>query len=153
MTRIGLEGERYLNDFTIAGAIGQQGGDVDSTLYAGLDLRWYSNDNFMLEVGGLHNDSTSALRLGAEFQPGESGLTLFVDAATGNNGFDYLLLGARWYFGESKSLKRRHREDDPVNAVMTGLNSGLQSLVDQARRVSESQATQVVTPINNAGPR
>ncbi|MBU0499563.1 MAG: 2-oxoacid:acceptor oxidoreductase family protein [Gammaproteobacteria bacterium] len=31
------------------------------------------------------------------------------------------IVGVRFYFGESKSLKQRHREDDPVNPLFNSL--------------------------------
>ncbi|MGB0723749.1 MAG: hypothetical protein ACPGU7_15275, partial [Gammaproteobacteria bacterium] len=137
--RSGLEGERYWDDITVAATAGLQGGDVDDAAYANLDLRWYPSENLMLEAGALHVDSTNGLRLGAEFQPFKArGLSVFVDAGAGDQGFDYVLAGVRWYFGASKPLKRRHREDDPVNIVTTGLSQSTPAIADHERRVAES---------------
>ena len=66
---------------------------------------------------------------GIEWQPpvhALAGLTIFADGAVGEDDYESVLGGMRFYFGESgfKSLKRRHREDDP-DAVTLGIFNAL----------------------------
>jgi hypothetical protein len=49
---------------------------------------------------------------------GMSGLTVFFDGAVHDDENYRALGGVRYYFGESKSLIRRHREDDPRNNLI-----------------------------------
>ena len=50
-----------------------------------------------------------------EWQTPVRGLALYVDGGLGDNHFRYLVGGVRYYFGGSKTLKDRHRKDDPDN--------------------------------------
>lgn len=126
IARYGLEGEYYAGRFTVAAAAGYLDidKDVDDGAYGSLNLRWYARDNLMLEIGGSTAEDSDQSHIGVEFQPFNnalSGLTLFVDAATGNYNYDHLLGGIRYYFGAKKTLIRRHREDDPINPVFRGV--------------------------------
>jgi hypothetical protein len=135
MSRVGAEAELYMDQFTIAALAGYQwveaqaSGDDDG-LFAKLDFSWYATDNLALSVGGEYSEGPGgAVTAGVEFQPfmnGLSGLTLFADGAYGNEDYYRALGGVRFYFGQSKSLKARHREDDPQNNLATGSFGGLQ---------------------------
>ncbi len=59
-----------------------------------------------------------------EYQTPIRGLALTAEAALGNNGYDHLLFGVRYYFGANKSLRERHRQDDPpglMHQILYGL--------------------------------
>ncbi|HRJ52424.1 MAG TPA: hypothetical protein PLE99_06640 [Candidatus Thiothrix moscowensis] len=117
MNRVGVEGEVYLPNLTVAGEIGQQRGDVPKAEYGSLDLTWYANDNLALNVGASKADSFNKQHLGVEYQTPLKGLALFADAASGDNGYDHVMGGLTYYFGGNKSLKQRHRQDDPQNPL------------------------------------
>ena len=52
--------------------------------------------------------------MGFEFQPEALPGSVFVDAMVGSDDYVSVMGGLRFYFGaEDKSLKARHREDDP----------------------------------------
>ena len=58
--------------------------------------------------------------LGAEYQASRNdtyGLSLFGEGRTDGSDFHAVFGGLRVYFGENKSLVRRHREDDPTGLV------------------------------------
>ncbi|MEG3640419.1 hypothetical protein [Magnetococcus sp. PR-3] len=130
--RFGVEGEYYLPNLTLAATLGTQGGDVDDASYTGLDLRWYAMDDWMLELGGRAADSQTTAHLGMEYRmplQAMPGLTLFADAATGNNSYQHALFGLRAYFGGGdKPLIQRHRQDDPINMVFDGVSSSFNGI-------------------------
>ena len=118
LTRVGVEGELYLGQFSWLGDFGYQWGDDDvDSGYGSLDLHWYATDDFMIGGGGEVADSDFVASFDTEYQPGMAafpGLSVFADAQIGTGGWTAIFAGLRIYFGgEVKSLIRRHREDDP----------------------------------------
>ncbi len=120
--RAGIEGDAYLNRFTLGGHVGYQTGNdshkahVDHGVIAGVHLKYYLTDNFALQTsGGIEGPSWYG-RGGFEYQPGFAalpGLSIFADAGGGSDHHVFALAGIRYYFGNDKTLIRRHREDDP----------------------------------------
>ncbi len=146
ITRFGVEGELYLEQFTIAAAAGYQIIDLDDDfflnpnsdfedegIYGQLDLSWYATDNLVLSVGAATDPNHDVLGIaGVEWAPAiESfdGLSLFAEGAVGEDDYVSASLGVRFYFGQGTSLKERHRFDDPVdNLPATALATGGASL-------------------------
>jgi hypothetical protein len=129
-TRLGVEGEAYFGKFTLGGNVAYQWGndsrkvDVDDGIVAGVNLKFYVTDNFMLRAGGGVDTGKGFGKVGFEFQPGFAalpGLSLFADAGGGGNDHVYALAGIRYYFGDNKTLVRRHREDDPDSVAPTDM--------------------------------
>lgn len=132
ITRVGAEGELYLEQFTVAAGAGYQfinfTGDFEpypesdfeeDGLYAQLDLSWYATDNLVLSIGAATDPNADILgTAGVEWAPAiESfnGLSLFADGIVGEDDYVSASLGVRFYFGEGTTLKTRHRFDDPVD--------------------------------------
>lgn len=131
--RFGPEGEAYLGRFSIMARILYQTGrrNAHGTILIGRGihttgvLRWYPDDDLMLKVGAgigplLNHGSYQAVYLaGAEWQPRFlpiPGLALFADGEAESRGDFRISVGLRLYLGgndPTKSLIRRHREDDP----------------------------------------
>lgn len=156
INRVGLEAEYYLSSLTVAASAGWQGGDLPDTGYGSLSLRWYVEDDLLLEAGGTGFDDTGLGFGRVEWQPAPLsnalGLTLFVEGGVGSQGTDYGLAGLRWYWGAAaKPLIRRHREDDPVNPLLAALPH-LQRAVDRTlanrtvRRQTEPETQAAETP-------
>lgn len=142
ISRVGLEAELYLEQFTIAAGAGYQYVDIkddytpgpnsdfeEDGLYGQLDLSWYATDNLALSVGAATDPNQDILgTAGVEWAPAiESfdGLSLFADGAVGDDDYVSASLGVRFYFGQGTSLKERHRFDDPVdNLVASTLATG-----------------------------
>ncbi len=121
INRFGLESEAYLGPFTLAATAGWQNGESRKTGWGNLDLRWYPVDNLVLEIGAAAVSGTRAGHLGFEWQPLSGyapGLAFFADGAIGTKDYDHALGGIRMYFGASKPLKARHREDDPISLMV-----------------------------------
>lgn len=125
LRKYALEAEYYAGAFTVAGLLGLQEGDVDSAGFATLDLRWYPLGDLMLEVGVGSADSEEKLHVGGEYQA-VAGLSFFADLATGEDNYDHVLVGAKYYFGQDKQLIERHRQDDPENTVFM---EGIETLI------------------------
>ena len=142
--RLGGEVELYLGPYaTIMGQGGVQRGDVEEGVYGRAILRLYPYENLALSAGyeaapGPKNDRSL---FGIEWQPplnALGGLTIFADGAVGEDDYESVLGGIRLYFGESgnKTLKRRHREDDPdslVPGIINALASAGQIAQDKAK--------------------
>ena len=146
MFRIGGEGELYLDQFTLAGQAGLQFGDnTDDGFYGRADLKWYASPDLALKLGAEYNEQVEGLgRLGFEFQPGYAGipgLTLFADAAAGDNDYYKIYGGLRIYFGSPKSLMDRHRRDDPENPLADNA-----SLIGQGNAQAPAPAPAVTAP-------
>lgn len=143
ITRVGAEGELYLEQFTLAAGAGYQfvnfTGDYvpnpnsdfeEDGLYGQLDLSWYATDNLVLSVGAATDPNTDILgTAGVEWAPAiESfnGLSLFADGVVGQDDYVSASLGVRFYFGEGTTLIERHRFDDPVDNLLSSTlaNSG-----------------------------
>ena len=120
--RVGLEAEYYRPAWTLALRGGYQNGSYDHTGYGAADFRWYATDDLMVEAAFRAVGDDRFGRLGVQWQPVPeklpAGLVLFGSAGVGDEGYTHVLAGLRFYFGPSKSLKRRHREDDPENDVV-----------------------------------
>lgn len=127
--RFGIEADWYATpSLTVGLTGGVQNGELHHTGYGSLDLRWYPTDNLMLEAGpGFYSDERTG-HVGLEWRPdlveALPGLALFADVGRGIHDYDHALAGIRIYFGGGdKSLKSRHREDDPLNMLVGGVAS------------------------------
>ncbi len=151
--RLGFEAELYLNQLTLIGIVGQQFGDADDNAHMNIDLRYYPLDNLMFSTGGsLADKQQGRLHIGAEYQI-IKGLAVYADLAIGESDYEHVMTGVRYYFGQDKSLIRRHREDDPDNNVVYGLLSSYQkskparsAVVVDDEPVDEGYEVSVKTP-------
>lgn len=119
--RFGAEGEYYQGNLTYGARAGYQNGTIHHGEYTNLDLTWYMNDNLAITPGFRNTAGQAWGRIGTEWQPQSitsvPGLTVFASTGAGNHGYAFGLVGARFYFGNDKTLIRRHREDDPMELV------------------------------------
>lgn len=132
-TRIGAEAEAYLGNITLRFRAGHQDGDVRNGGFAGIQGRWYVNENVAINLGYEHSPKQNEGKLGAEWQPNVSslpGLSLFAEAETASNNYDRAVVGLRYYFGGKKTLIQRHRKDDPDTLLPDGNTGMVKSLRD-----------------------
>jgi hypothetical protein len=124
-SRVGLygaEGELYTDVLTIAARGGYQDAVNNGVavvnsggFYTGR-LSLYPIDDLALTIEGGQYAGVGIGRGTIEYQPdlfNIKGLSIYADAAAGDQSFYRVTGGIRFYFGPAKSLKRRHREDDP----------------------------------------
>lgn len=125
LSRVGVEGEAYLGDFTLGGRASRQNGDADRGDVARIEGSWYVTDNLMLDAYSERADTLMSNKISVEWQPqslGVPGLALFAASTVAGHDYDSTVIGARYYFGTNKSLKSRHRLDDPESLVPDGAN-------------------------------
>lgn len=136
LNRIGFEGEYYSDVFTFSGMAGRQTGDLESGTYFGLSARYYANDSLAFSGYGESISGDSLYTLGVEWQPNstQKNISYFVNASAGSgDAADSVIAGFRFYLGKNKSLKRRHREDDPENNLfrVSHFRNGQQQTANQ----------------------
>jgi hypothetical protein len=135
----GVEGEIYFKNFTVGAFVGYNNFDtrvassfaprvnaardfVAARIYAAA----YPVDNLMISAEWQNRFGKNFCIVGLEYQTPVRGLCLFVDGGLGDNDFRQLIGGVRIYFGGDKTLKARHRQDDPENitSVFSGTGGG-----------------------------
>lgn len=121
VARVGIEGEYYLNNWTVSAIAGAEfveiGSEEDADFFVFSDLSYYATENLKLSAGHRYTGERHAAALGVEFQLDQtlfsSGVSLFAEGRLGEDDYQAAWGGIRFYLGEEKSLIRRHREDDP----------------------------------------
>jgi len=121
--RLGVQSEVYLGRVSLEGMLGWEVVDFDEfddedSLFGLADIAFYPTDDLRVSAGYRRWDDKDIAAVGAEYQLGKSwGTTsaaLFAEGRLGTDDYKAAWGGVRLYFGgESKSLIRRHREDDP----------------------------------------
>ena len=124
VTRAAVEGEVYWGQITLSGLAGYEFGDVDDGFFSVVDLSYYATDDFRAYVGHRYSQGGDMVAGGFEWQmyaESNAAPVLFVEGRAGDNDYESAMLGLRFYFGDSKSLIRRHREDDPAVRLLDDL--------------------------------
>lgn len=115
---VGPEAELYFGQFSLEAWGGYVDFDSDSDGFAFVDAAFYPTDDLRVSVGGTIIGDQEFLRGGLEYQFADP-MSLSLAAKVGENDYVSVTGGLSFYFGgESKSLIRRHREDDPRNRIL-----------------------------------
>lgn len=120
--RYGVEGEAYLQNFTLRLAGGGQSQEGHGTAYANGKASYYFTDNFVVGLGVSGYSDTRGGSLDLEWKPANTStpFSVFASAGDTNDSNGYGLLGLRFSFGDNNaSLKDRQRSYDPDNLVET----------------------------------
>ena len=131
LIRNGAELEWYKGRFSLRARAGYQYGDVRHGAFAGLEGAVYLTDNLMLELEPKVAANEWLARVGVEYMlhfESFSGLALFAEGGLGESGYEQYFGGIRLYLGPNKSLKRRHREDDPGCLLPEGIDVLIRAL-------------------------
>lgn len=128
--RLGGEAELYLDRVSIEGFAGadivSRPGNDDTSFAGNLTAAFYATDNFRIDAGVSHSFDQTFGKIGAEAMLpfAANNVSLFGAARFANDVQDYRV-GLKVYFGESgKSLKARHREDDPKEQLLDFFEHG-----------------------------
>ena len=114
--RFGPEAELYLGDITLSAMAGYESADDfgSDDVVAQIEAAYYVGEDFKLYGGYRRFLDIDAGAIGFEFQPEFIPGSVFVDGMVGSDDYVSIMGGLRFYFGaDDKSLKARHREDDP----------------------------------------
>ena len=122
----GGEAEFYLNNISLELAAGYMNvnpdsGSNDDDAFAFADLAFYATENLRFAVGGSSVAGFETGHLTAEYMFSDMPFSIKAEGRVGEDDFVSGTLGFSFYFGgddSSKSLMRRHREDDPKNRVL-----------------------------------
>lgn len=124
----GVEGEYYLEKITFGARSGIANIDYnmgplpfietdETDYYVSAEVGFYPVDNLLLSLSCTRVFDNGVVQGQVEYQTPLNGVSLFADIAQGDNNYDHALIGLRCYFGKAKSLKLRHRQDDPPNIL------------------------------------
>ena len=125
--RFGVEAEWYAGNWTVQGFVGADRLDLfglsEDTYFSGkADVSYYFTDNFLAKAGIERSFDQTVGNIGVEvlWDTGQVSPTFFADASFGKD-TQSIMAGLKVYFGPSgKSLKARHREDDPTIGLFDG---------------------------------
>ncbi len=128
----GGEAEFYMDSVSLELAAGYmnvdpQFGSSSDELFAFADVAFYPVDNLRLTLGGSSVAGFESGHASLEYMLDAMPVSLNVQAEVGEDSFAAVTAGVSFYFGgddASKSLKRRHREDDPRNRVLDIFGAG-----------------------------
>lgn len=138
---VAVEGEYYFPWLTVGGYAGydnvQSNGTIvtysprvtshDDFALVNLYLAAYPMDNLMVRFDYTNRINRNFYDLNIEYQTPVNGLAAFGTIGFGDNDFFQLLGGIRYYIGaKDKTLKLRHRQDDPTN-ILTGMQGSTQA--------------------------
>ena len=151
--RFGGETDLYVNDFaTLSAGIGYQTGATSAKAiipkgaYGKLGATFYPEPNLAISLSASRNPGVWGGNAEIEYQPaGWKSVSLFANTSIAEHREFSAKAGARIYFGSSKTLIRRHREDDPT--------SYMAALADLAAHASWQQYYNLVNnpPVLNYG--
>jgi|UniRef100_UPI003784BEC6 hypothetical protein len=128
---VAVEGEYYFDWLTVGAFVGydhvENNGlrstfsprvnNHDDFVLANLYAAVYPVDNVMVRFDYTNRINRNFYDLTVEYQTPVKGLAAFVVGGLGDADFYQLMGGIRYYIGKDKALKRRHREDDPMNPL------------------------------------
>ena len=115
---VGPEAELYFGQFSLEAWGGYLEADSESDGFAIVDAALYATDDLRLSVGGSILGEQEFFRAGLEYQFADP-MTFSLGAKIGEDDYVAVTGGLSFYFGgESKSLIRRHHEDDPRNRIL-----------------------------------
>lgn len=135
---VGVEAEYYFDMVSVGGIVGYDNVMKNSTqvitfsprlntsrdfVMANLYAAVYPMPDLMLRFDYTSRLSRNFYDLTVEYQTPVPGVSVFGDVGLGDNNFFQLLGGIRYYFGAKKTLKARHRQDDPTN-FLNGITGG-----------------------------
>lgn len=130
----GVEGAVYFERWTLHGIVGLADGDlVDSSFFDRARLTYYPLDNLSIHIGHAYAHDEHRMLFGSEWGfVGQAGAatSLFLQGDLDEDGDTSMLAGFRLYLGQhDKSLIRRHREDDPPDALGSATDTNYDFLI------------------------
>ncbi|MGJ8652968.1 MAG: hypothetical protein ACSHX8_06810 [Opitutaceae bacterium] len=133
---LSVEGEYYYKQFTFGARAGYAKIDYDFTVpfldtdkggaFGKAYIGFYALEDLWVSASVENRFENTYYGVDVEYQTPINGLSIFGNATSGNDDYEHAYVGLRYYFGSKKSLKGRHRRDDPKNMLVdmfTGIGS------------------------------
>ena len=134
-----VEGELYLDMVTLGAVAGYNNVQTDvlfptfnpdlatedDFFFAHVYASIYPIEDLMVRFEYRNIVERNIYGVTVEYQLPVPGLALYGSFALGDNNYRHALGGLRYYFGGNKSLKSRHRQDDPPNSLDNALQVGV----------------------------
>lgn len=129
---IGAETEIYLDNVTIEASAGYlnvdpNNGKSKDKFFGFADVAFYPVENLRLALGGSSVAGFESGHVTAEYMLDSMPVSFKLKGEVGEDNFAAATAGVSFYFGgdnSSKTLIRRHREDDPRNKVLDIFGAG-----------------------------
>ncbi|MGB7336484.1 MAG: hypothetical protein WBD01_11910 [Salaquimonas sp.] len=152
--RLGAELEVYNGQYSFEGFAGVDHLDTpigdEDYFAADATIAWYVNDNFRVSAGVAQAFEQTSANIGMEMMVdvGETAPAFFANASFGSNE-TVVMAGLRAYFGPSKSLKARHREDDPAIGLFDNFGA-LGSCLNESNQTPriDNRSARIALPAN-----
>lgn len=144
VSRIGAEMELYQGNLTLDARVGYRFGDLEEDPFGSAELRYYLTDDFVVS-GGYEYDHESKGLASLEYQVmsgAEYGASIFVDSRIHSEDSYSVLGGFKVYLASQKSLRDRHRRDDPEVDITDDLDLTLIAAQEEQNR-RDSSSTDV----------
>lgn len=149
--RSGVEAQYFAGAVTLDLAGGYEFGDLKQG-FGRARLQLYPTDDLMVRAGWLHEDRNFGT-IGLEYQVANrssTGVSLFADTnLSGGSNFS-LLGGLKVTFGQSMSLKDRHRRQDPDSYTQVDMQATQKVASDRASQQSSSSQSPQSCPFTPA---
>jgi hypothetical protein len=128
----GGEAELYAGNVSFELAAGYlnvnpDGASSEGEFFGLADAAFYPTENLRLALGAASVANFESAHAKIEWMPESMPVSFNVEGRAGEEGYTSLTAGLTFYFGgneSSKSLMRRHREDDPRNRVLDVFGAG-----------------------------
>lgn len=155
---VGMEGEYYFKHLTLGLVAGYDNFDAHApTSFPGLATHRdfvatrvyaaiYPMDDLMVRLEHQSRFNHHFYIAHVEWQTPVKGVALFADGGIGDANYAHLMGGVRIYFGGSKSLKDRHRKDDPDNINTTFIGTSSSGGGDSSQAGGANGAPRVAQP-------
>lgn len=138
---VAAESEVYFGRLSLEGLAGVDYGYGDTDLFGAVTAAFYPIDDLRLYAGYLNVTGDNFASMGAEWQPDFAfarNTSLFADGLVGEDDAWSVMGGVRFYLGGgTKSLIRRHREDDPGDLGLRALGQALDRLQEKKEPESD----------------
>lgn len=155
---VAVEGELYFDKVTVGTFLGYDHVDKNGLVstftprvnnhddfpLANVYAAIYPIDDLMVRVDYTNRFNRNFYDLTVEYQTPISGLAAFGIVGVGDGDFVQVQGGMRYYFGAKKTLKLRHRQDDPLNPL-----SGIFQSTGQAAGQNGTPPTPAAPPPRN----
>lgn len=142
-------GEYYYKDLTFGGSAGLSVVEYDkpvsfesstqSDFLGAIYCTYYPIDDLSLSLSVQTKSAKKSLQWDLEYGLPINGVSVFASFQNAEDNYEHGYIGLRYYFGsnDKRTLKERHRQDDPINAVQGILHGIFHRSAERNRKGKE----------------